>query len=857
MKKHIEDFKEMVIKPSVSLVKWTLLLFVLFICFASFASATLLDGITAYYNLDEGNGNILTDSLNKNNASYIGTGGNWITSGFINKDFNFTNNFDTDTNKFSVSKSIFYSNATISYWARTYQASQWYMLPISEESSGKIDLRITHGIGGTGSNLYTITAQMGVTSVLTVNCQGGMLRNGTFQHIVVSRETNTTNVSNLRIYLNGVLCNTTTGNVTNYNTAVNDLNIGTKYNGDLDEIGFWNRSLTSSEITQLYNSGNGLSYPFNITDNDTITFISQSPADITTTNAITGVNITYNFSITGLNTTSPYLNWTIKNSSGSIINSYLNGTKLPDYQVTTYSNNSGLNYRFFLDDSIYPATYNINHSLMGTLTHYNYTLTTINNMLKVQFLNFTGKKYNIIEVDIATSSSTTFTDAYYCNSSYISGLPLASGNCAFIGSFNFSNTYNHCHNTSCHNFFSLSVANNSFNNITITPTSYILVSGAGAGNVYVGYVNGSARTNVSMSTTNRGLSWTNQPFTVDAHVHFYNDNDYFEYTPYASNSTNIFFNTPARTDSFNITYLQPSGVIVSLNRNDAYYTSNILVTRTNSTGFTGNISYYKYLVYDDNLSIYGVLNASTNATSLNFTPTNYSSGYYYVGVQAYDTNGYFSTSFSERINIHSEFIQPCNETVTLNSTGVPVYFNFTRNTLNETVTVYGRIGSLNYSIADETGDNIFISSVPVTTYDLYLQENIVTELNCSLSFCVNTWTRQTQPCTNNLRLINYTYNCPTPYDNPYNDTGLYEDCTSPSNTDRDLWLILILIVIWLIGLVLSLMYQPLIMVLVMVVSFALAYYTNAYFEEPIISLGIIVISAFMFFVATRMNKGRG
>jgi hypothetical protein len=32
--------------------------------------------------------------------------------------------------------------------------------------------------------------------------------------------------------------------------------------GNLDEIGIWNRALSGVEITQLYNSGNGLSYPF-------------------------------------------------------------------------------------------------------------------------------------------------------------------------------------------------------------------------------------------------------------------------------------------------------------------------------------------------------------------------------------------------------------------------------------------------------------------------------------------------------------------------------------------------------------------------------------------------------------------
>lgn len=37
------------------------------------------------------------------------------------------------------------------------------------------------------------------------------------------------------------------------------------YPGDMDEFGYWSRALTSTEITQLYNSGAGLAYPFGLT----------------------------------------------------------------------------------------------------------------------------------------------------------------------------------------------------------------------------------------------------------------------------------------------------------------------------------------------------------------------------------------------------------------------------------------------------------------------------------------------------------------------------------------------------------------------------------------------------------------
>lgn len=40
---------------------------------------------------------------------------------------------------------------------------------------------------------------------------------------------------------------------------------GTDYvNGNIDEIGFWTRALSGTEVTELYNGGMGLAYPFSV-----------------------------------------------------------------------------------------------------------------------------------------------------------------------------------------------------------------------------------------------------------------------------------------------------------------------------------------------------------------------------------------------------------------------------------------------------------------------------------------------------------------------------------------------------------------------------------------------------------------
>jgi hypothetical protein len=85
----------------------------------------------------------------------------------------------------------------------------------------------------------------------------------------------------VKIYRNGVLTSPTvisgTNNLTPYigvnfgtqrpfrigaNTASDGATPGSFFSGQIDSLNIWNRVLTESEITELYNSGNGKQYPF-------------------------------------------------------------------------------------------------------------------------------------------------------------------------------------------------------------------------------------------------------------------------------------------------------------------------------------------------------------------------------------------------------------------------------------------------------------------------------------------------------------------------------------------------------------------------------------------------------------------
>jgi hypothetical protein len=101
------------------------------------------------------------------------------------------------------------------------------------------------------------------------------ITNNTWYHVVLVLD----RTDKLKMYINGGLYPVTVGGTnnlipyasTNYNTT-HPFRIGSYtssdnttpiifFNGKIDAFNAWNRVLTQSEITELYNSGNGKQYP--------------------------------------------------------------------------------------------------------------------------------------------------------------------------------------------------------------------------------------------------------------------------------------------------------------------------------------------------------------------------------------------------------------------------------------------------------------------------------------------------------------------------------------------------------------------------------------------------------------------
>ena len=219
----------------------------------------LWDGLQAYYTAD----NTPNDALGNFNGTL--TNGATYGTGIINNGFSFDgvndyvdlgNNLDFDgSTPFSFNVWMNQTSAqAASLISKKGGASTYTGYRIAITSNRQIQvlfnsdfttndrLQIT-----TGTNSFTI----GVFNMITVTYDGSK------------------NTSGISVYVDGTSisfstnANSLTGSISNSTTAkVGAFVVGSQYfNGILDEVGVWNKELSSSEVTELYNSGAGKQYP--------------------------------------------------------------------------------------------------------------------------------------------------------------------------------------------------------------------------------------------------------------------------------------------------------------------------------------------------------------------------------------------------------------------------------------------------------------------------------------------------------------------------------------------------------------------------------------------------------------------
>lgn len=446
----------------------------------------------------------------------------------------------------------------------------------------------------------------------TTQVGGGTINDGTptaniWYHLCLVEYTNST----LTFYINGSVTQSTNSWVYNIDMANTPLAIG-EYNGNnnnagfaaagltykgrIDEFQFWNRSLTTSEIGQLYNNYIGTAGYASLGALEVVpaianfTFINQSPNDINTTNIMNGLNVTYNITGSNLNSTTAVL-FTQVNNSGGACWLFINGTATCGYQPDGRGVNVSDTYTWQLEhDFITPTIAPLPTSLFENTAHSSNTLSSNNDAVKLTFKNVTNTTtFNTIMAMVnSTSNASLSLRIYYCNSSYTTGDFVTSPNCAQATTLNGTKTFTTIENNSKYNMFSgaINITSGTFGGVRVTPLSYLIMQGRnGVGNEWFWFsIPNVSTANTTQTTSNSGVGWANFAGTFDAHLHQFSTNDTVCYYPQINDTLGGTLNSTARCDLIEQGNMPPSTPAVFSPINTTYYKdiANISINYTQS-----------------------------------------------------------------------------------------------------------------------------------------------------------------------------------------------------------------------------------------------------------------------------------
>lgn len=223
----------------------------------------LIDNAIAYYKLDETSGTTATDSV----GSYNGTASSGTfdgSSGKINACANFTSERQITT---SLSSAI--QGFSLWFYGNTYSGTttfdEWGSIFDQRSTTAGFALRR----GGSTNRLYLLMSTGGWTDY-NLNPSYNYFGDGNWHHVVV-----TDNGTDTLIYIDNSLIYTVSGKTLPNagNLTIGNGGNGRGHNGYIDEVYIRSSEITSTEVSELYNGGNGLQYPFTVTDNTSNFFL--------------------------------------------------------------------------------------------------------------------------------------------------------------------------------------------------------------------------------------------------------------------------------------------------------------------------------------------------------------------------------------------------------------------------------------------------------------------------------------------------------------------------------------------------------------------------------------------------------
>ena len=234
-------------------------------CFFTESETNLLTGLQAYWKFEETSGSIV-DEIDSLTATNINTAAIYSVGGIIDNaiTFNYLPTYGNGT-RFRVSSSnpLRLPKITVSIWVypdniddgMTIISNCNYVLPMNQ--GFRISCAPAAGVGAQ----LNVTVHDAASTSLTIG-GGNYITHSAWNHIVF-----TSDGEMLRLYNNNIELDSSSfaydiGYLQDSSIVIGGTWDGNSFGGRIDELGVWDRALSTSEISQLYNGGAGLAYPF-------------------------------------------------------------------------------------------------------------------------------------------------------------------------------------------------------------------------------------------------------------------------------------------------------------------------------------------------------------------------------------------------------------------------------------------------------------------------------------------------------------------------------------------------------------------------------------------------------------------
>lgn len=212
-------------------------------------------GLVAYYKMDAGTGSsssTVVDSSGKGNTGTV-SGAKFINEGRFKEAYKFDGEDDYIDAGNGASLNFSLPNFTVSLWLKSSSATQQGII---SKYGGEVPLRAWRIDRVVTSGYVTIFAYNSTGTLFTYQdiCNGNVFYPDVWMHLSV-----VFNITNINCYMDGSLKESTALTMTDiqqvpYSLEIGRVNTGAQpeFNGTIDEVRIYNRSLSSTEIGYLY-----------------------------------------------------------------------------------------------------------------------------------------------------------------------------------------------------------------------------------------------------------------------------------------------------------------------------------------------------------------------------------------------------------------------------------------------------------------------------------------------------------------------------------------------------------------------------------------------------------------------------